>query len=70
VDYLVKVDRHGLIRKTQTVSYVNIGEGASPLGFPTSDEETNGNSAVQFFEHGRINWSVGDTTGLKQSRDS
>lgn len=51
-------ESHGIIFQT----YVNVGEGSSSLGFPTSDEEPN-HSAVQYFEHGRIDWSLGDTTG-------
>jgi hypothetical protein len=52
-------ESHGIIFQT----YVDVGEGASSLGFPTSDEESIGQNAVQYFEHGRIDWSPGETVG-------
>jgi hypothetical protein len=50
---------HGIIAQT----YLLVGAGASRLGFPISDEVPNGQDRVQYFEHGRIDWSPGDTVG-------
>jgi hypothetical protein len=51
---------HGIIFRT----YVNVGEGSSSLSFQTSDEEPNGqNARVQYFDHGRVDWSPDETVG-------
>jgi uncharacterized protein with LGFP repeats len=50
---------HGLIAKT----YREESGDASCLGLPVSDEEASGEGRVSYFQHGRIDWSPGDTRG-------
>jgi LGFP repeat-containing protein len=49
----------GIIAKT----YLESGAGGSCLGFPIHEEQPDGQDRVQYFEHGRINWSPGDFVG-------
>lgn len=49
----------GLIAKT----YREESGDAGCLGLPISDEEANGVGRVSHFQHGRIDWSPGDTRG-------
>jgi hypothetical protein len=50
---------HGLIAKT----YREEGGDVSCLGLPISDEQASDTGRVSFFQHGRIDWSPGDTRG-------
>ncbi|ETK36859.1 hypothetical protein MPTA5024_06610 [Microbispora sp. ATCC PTA-5024] len=47
--------------------YRSIGEGDSPLGFPTSLEYTSGSEIRQNFEHGYISWANNTATPHYQS---
>jgi hypothetical protein len=51
---------HGLIAKTY---WEEASGDAEPLGLPVSDEEPSDTGRVSFFEHGRIDWSPGESLG-------
>jgi hypothetical protein len=50
---------HGAIART----YRRIGADASCLGLPISEEQASDVGRVSNFEHGRIEWKMGDTDG-------
>jgi hypothetical protein len=48
---------HGLIAR----AYREVGGAESCLGLPIGDEESTGGGRIRRFEHGRIDWSLGDS---------